>query len=142
MACSSQLNVVASLPGVEEHKSLLGSTVGVHDDQFPYKFHSLLEYVYNVLEESQVNDGVYRVDLNSEHNSLNFLCGEILDIIFVHSDHVYVNYMTNGIYLFEERLLGRNSLLLHIRLLLKKNALYNCGYDILVKGKSSLSLCP
>lgn len=121
MACSSQLNVVASLPGVEEHKSLLGSTVGVHDDQFPYKFHSLLEYVYNVLEESQVNDGVYRVDLNSEHNSLNFLCGEILDISFVHSDHVYGNDMNNGISIFKERNLSHNSLILYISVLLMKD---------------------
>ncbi|KAF3681947.1 putative LRR receptor-like serine/threonine-protein kinase-like [Capsicum annuum] len=67
------------------------STLGVHDDQFTLKCSSLLGHVNEVLKNSHVSDGVYRIYFDNGHNSLNILCGKTIAISFVHRDHVYEN---------------------------------------------------
>ncbi|KAF3632155.1 putative late blight resistance protein -like protein R1B-17-like [Capsicum annuum] len=49
---------------------------------------SLLEHMNEVLKNSQVSDGVYRIDLDNAHDSLNILCGKNIAISFVHRDQV------------------------------------------------------
>ncbi|XP_047251295.1 uncharacterized protein LOC124886551 [Capsicum annuum] len=93
--------------------STLGSTLGVHDDQFTLKCSSLLEHVNSVLKNSQVSDDLYRIDLDNAHDSLNILCGKSIAVSFVHRDHVYEN-----IFVCE------------------------CGSDILGEGSASLGLGP
>ena len=63
----------------------------MHDDQFTLKCSSLLEHVNSVFKNSQVSNGVYRIDLDNTHASLNILCGKSIAMSFVHRDHVNEN---------------------------------------------------
>ncbi|PHT29324.1 hypothetical protein CQW23_31077 [Capsicum baccatum] len=98
---------------VVSEMSTLGSTLGVHDDQFTLKCSSLLEHVNSVLKNSQVSDDVYRIELDNALDSLNILCGKSIAISFVHRDHVYKNVFVR-----------------------------ECGSDIVGKGRASLGLGP
>ncbi|KAF3681948.1 putative LRR receptor-like serine/threonine-protein kinase-like [Capsicum annuum] len=86
------LEDVSTLMGKEcvvSEMSTLGSTLGVHDDQFTLKCSSLLEHVNSVLKNSQVSYNVYRIDLDNALDSLYILCGNRIAISFSHRDHVY-----------------------------------------------------
>ncbi|PHT36462.1 Subtilisin-like protease SBT1.2 [Capsicum baccatum] len=134
-------------PCVSQDESMLvcelpTTSEDVNEDQLTQECIPLLEHMCGVLEKSQVSDGVYRVDLDGAHDSLNILCGKSLASSFVHRDHMYGNVVKNSICLFEVGLLGHISLFLNISLLLKENVMRDCGSDILWERRVSLSLDP
>ncbi|KAF3613823.1 hypothetical protein FXO38_36024 [Capsicum annuum] len=114
----------------------------VNEDQLTHECIPLLENMCGVLKNSQVSDGVYRVDLDGARDSLNILCGKSLASSFVHKDHVYGNIVNDGICLFEVGLLGRVSLFLNVSLLLKANAMHDCVSNKQGEGRANLGLDP
>ncbi|KAF3663800.1 hypothetical protein FXO38_10448 [Capsicum annuum] len=114
----------------------------VNEDQLTHECIPLLEHMCGMLKKSQVSFGVYRVDHDGAHDSLDILCGKSLASSFLHRDHIYGNIVNNGICRFEVGLLGRVSLFLNISLPLKSNVMRISGSDILGEGRANLSLNP